>query len=251
MSKKSGFVWVTIVLLLSISSLVLLGTQMRFPVGETATIPYILAVLILAIILLIENVISMLAPSRLLSNLQDLRNDIIFLRVDIDEALQRYEPLVEGETLPYALKTELSEILNDLDVIDYAHSNMTTLTGKMIEELPYTEDPPNIKERKKQQLGLYKDSYSLHDAKCTEIVKLLGAKLKKLNKRLSMLSAASDDRAGENNIRSLLTQRLQSLERNHAQLNQDILSINHYINNPNEIPQELRASVNTQNSDGS
>jgi len=88
-----------------------MAIQLRTPVGEDVTLPYILAGFILAETFLIGRLLFMMAPSRLLSNLKDLRNDIVFLRADIDEGLKRYEILCEGETLSDAHQKELSEII--------------------------------------------------------------------------------------------------------------------------------------------
>lgn len=242
-SKTSGFMMFLILLVLSIVAIVLLGTRIHFPAGEAATLPYILAGLIIALVLLVENLISTLAPSRLLTNLQDLRDDIIFLRVDIDEALQRYQVLTEGETLPIALKEELSEVLNYINAIEYAHSNMNTLIEKMIKELPSASDSSDIVKQKQQQLRLDIDSYSLHNARCTEVFGPFKAKLQQLNKRLIQLSAVSEDKMSENNIRALLTQRLQAIDAMQAHLNKNFQAIDNYIKNPNIPPPQLHDST--------
>jgi SHS2 domain-containing protein len=235
-SKKSGFVMFIVLLIFSVLSLLLLGNRIHFPIGEAATLPYILAGLIVATVLLIENLISTLAPSRLLTNLQDLRDDIIFLRVEIDEALQRYQVLTEGETLPDALKEDLSEVLSYVDVIEYAHSNMNTLLEKMIKELPVTTDSEEVVKQKQQQLRLDKDSYSLHNARCSDISGSFKAKLLQLNKRISELRAVSEDWVSENNIRSFLVQRIQAIDTMQTHLNKNFQAIDYYIQNPDKIP---------------
>ena len=241
-SRKSGIATAFILLLLCMFSFTLLLTKMHLPMGETATLPYILSGLTIAIILLINSLIGTTAPSRLLSNLYDLRNDIIFLRIEIDEALQRYEILTEGETLPDALKTELSEILNDLNFIDYAHSNMKALIGKMNQEFPSPNDTSEQRSIKSQQLLLDRDSYTLHEERCTDVFNGFEGKLKKIGKKMSQVSAAAEDWASENNIRNLLIQRLQMLERNQAQLHQSMTAIINFINHPDQIPPQLQTT---------
>lgn len=242
MSRKSGLVISLATLVSSILALAVLTSRMQIPTGEGATLPYILAGLILTVVLLTANLIYMTAPSRLLSNLQDLRNDIVFLRVEIDEALRRYETLKEGETLPDALQKDLSEIVNDLNVIDYAHSNMSVLIEKMTKELPRQLEAAEIKQQKATEFNLDKDSYFLHDARCAEILKLLGTKLKKIAKKQLQLGAVTEDWASENTIRSLLTQRLQRLEEVQAELQKRMQGVIYYFNNPDKIPLEPKAS---------
>jgi hypothetical protein len=240
-TKKSGR-WVSLVnLFLSLLALVCIGTQLRAPLGDDATLPYVLAGLILAITLLMIRLIFTMAPSRLLSNLKDLRNDIVFLRADIDEGLRRYEILCEGETLPDAHQKDLSEILRDINVIAYIHSNMNRLIQKMSAELPYPNDSEQTKEQKAKQITLLKDSYLLHEAKCREILSPFETRLKKLNKKLVRVGGATEDWAGANAIRSSLSQELELVERGETQLKQRRLAIDYYLSNPDKIPQELRA----------
>jgi chromosome segregation ATPase len=182
-----------------------------------------------------------MAPSRLLSNLRDLRNDIVFLRADIDEGLRRYEILTEGETLSDAHQKELSEILGDINVIAYIHSNMDSLIQTMLTDLPYPNDSQQTKQQKAKRMALLKDSYSLHEGKCHEILSSFETKLKTLNKKLTRVSAATEDWAGANAIRASLSQELELVERGETQLKQRREAIDYYLTNPDKIPQELRA----------
>lgn len=226
--------------LLSLFSLLALLPQLHRPIGEDATLPYILGGLLLAMVLLAIRLIFSMAPSRLLSVLKDLRNDIIFLRSDIDQALRRYEVIAEGETLPDALQNELSEVLRDLNVIAYAQANMENLIVKMLDDLPDPSDTKQEKARKDKQVALDKDSYVLHDAKCREILNSLGAKLKTLNKKIQNVAGATGDWAGANAIRSSLGQQLELVEQGETQLKQRIQKTDYFLANPDQIPAEVR-----------
>gem|GEM_PF-5393541 len=248
-TRIGGYVTYFLTLVLSVVALVFLSTQLPAPVGEAGTAPYILAGLIIVTVCLGENLISMLAPSRLLSNLQDLRNDILFLRVDIDEALRRYELLTEGETLPDALQKDLSDMATDINLITYTHSNMGGLVRKMYRELPL---PVNLDEKKKQkqnQLRLFQDSYSLHEVKCVEVINLLKHKLKRFNRKSILVRVATEDVESESSIRLVLNQRLQLIEQHEGQLKQQMDTIRYYLSNPDKIPEELRALIATQGSE--
>jgi hypothetical protein len=205
-----------------------------------------LAGLLLALILLIGNLIYRTAPSRLLSNLEGLKNDIVFLRVDIDEALRRYETLKEGETLPDALQKDLSEIVNDLNAIEYAHSNMRSLIQRLITLLPTGDDSQQASVQKTKQFNLDTESYALHEAKCNELLKGLEEKLNLLSKKQAQLAFVTEDWTSENAIRSLLTDRLKRIEETNGQLNENIRTVIFYSNNPDKIPDEIRAALNTQ-----
>ncbi len=242
-TKKSGRLVSLVNLFLSLLAFVFIGTQLLTPLGEQATLVYVLGGLILAITLLMIRLIFTMAPSRLLSNLRDLRNDIIFLRADIDEALRRYEILTEGETLSDAHQKELSEILGDISLIGYIHSNMDSLIQKMLADLPHPNDSQQTKQQKAKQIALLKDSYLLHEGKCREILSPFETKLNTLNKKLGRVSAATEDWAGANTIRSSLTQQLELVEHGETQLKRRREAVDYYLSNPHKIPQELRASA--------
>jgi hypothetical protein len=242
-TRKSGRIISLITMVLSFAAAGSLGTQLSFPIGEVATLPYIISGLILVVLFLIGHLISTLAPSRLLSNLKDLRNEIIFLRIEIDEALKRYEVISEGETFPDAIQKELSTLLTDLNIIEYAHSNMDRLIKQMSAGLPRKTDSAETRKQKATQVGLDKDSYFLHQARCEKILRSLGTKLKDLSKKQSRVGGVTEDWASENIIRSALIQRLEAMDRVEQKLKQDVQLIEYYLNNPEKIPDEPEPSA--------
>jgi hypothetical protein len=246
---KVSLVMVTVFLLLSSLTVMLLGSLLSFPVGEAATQIYILAGLTVTIVVLIEFLIDSMSPSRLLSSLQDLRNDIIFLRIDIDEALKRYEVLAEGETLPDAMKGDLDSILIDLRNIEHAHSNMEILIAKMDQELYPVANTIQEKQRRSKQLDIYKDSYLLHKAMCEHLARGLNPKFNGFNKKLAKVLAVSGDLVSENNLRSMLQQRLQELDNKEKQLEQARRMIEFYIDNPDQLPPRTSLSKETDRAD--
>jgi hypothetical protein len=58
--------------------------------------------------------------------------------------------------LPDAVQKELSSILTDLNVIEYAHENMIRLLNQMMAELPRTSDSTEERKRKDTQIDLSK-----------------------------------------------------------------------------------------------
>jgi len=188
-----------------------------------------------------------MAPSRLLSDLKDLLNDIIFLRADLDEGLRRYEVISEGETLPDALQKELSDVLGDVNVLAYAHPNMDSLIKKMLEQLPFPDDMPEKKEHKAKQMALDKDSYFLHESKCDEIFGSLETKLKGLDKKMQTVASATGDWAGANTIRASLARQLEWVQRSKTELKRRRQAIDYYSNHPNEIPKDLQSAQEPSN----
>lgn len=65
-----------------------------------------------------------------------------------------------------------------------------------------------------------------------------------LNKKLGRVSAATEDWAGANTIRSSLAQQLELVERGETHLKQRREAIDYYLTNPDKIPPELRAPTN-------
>jgi hypothetical protein len=160
----------------------------------------------------------------------------VFLRIEIDEALRRYEVIVEGETLPDAVQKELSSILTDLNVIEYAHENMNRLLNQMMAELPRTSDSTEERKRKDTQIDLSKDSFLLHQNRCTEVLQLLTPKLKDLSKKQSRVGGVTEDWATENTIRSYLTRRLEVIDQDDMRLKREFQQLDYYRANPDQIP---------------
>jgi hypothetical protein len=229
--KTTPYIFVIAILLSGIAT-VMLGTQLPIPLGETAGVAYKIGGLITAIILLVGTLIRTMAPTPLLNGLQDLKNDIIFLRVDIDQALKRYETLTEGETLPDALKEDLASVINDLDFLAYAHANMATLLTKIHAALNDEDESPEAVNRRSQELKLDGDSFILHEKKCNEVLEVLQKKLTKLNKKQARYAGVAEDWAAESSIRTSLSARLQAMQESHEIL----LRTFNELKNPPKLP---------------
>jgi len=245
-TKKSGLIIGAITFLTSLAASGALITQLARPIGEDATLPYILAGLILVVLLLLGNLVFRLAPSRLLSNLKDLRNEIIFLRLDVDEALKRYELLSEGESFPDAIQKELSEVLGDLNVVEYAHWNMHRLIEQMMQKLPRQQESTSVREKKIADINLDKDSYLLHDQRCSQILSSIGIKITALINKMKRVIVATQDWGTDNMVRASLTQRLQLTQQVEAQLRQRREAIEYYLANPDKIPAIPALKVDAQ-----
>lgn len=235
-TNKAGFIVSTVPLITSVLAAIGLISQLRWPVGEDATLPYVLAGIVLAVLLLLGMLVVRMMPSRLLSNLRDLRNEVIFLRLDIDEALRRYEVLSEGETFPDAIQKELSEVLSDLNVVEYAHWNMHRLIEQMMQKLPTKEDSAAVRDKKIADINLDKDSYLLHHQRCSQIINAIDVKTTALTKKMKRVIVATQDWGTDNMIRASLTGRLQLMQQADAQLRQRRQAIDYYLANPDKIP---------------
>jgi hypothetical protein len=167
----------------------------------------------------------------------------VFLRIEIDEALRRYEVIVEGEALPDAVQKELGSILTDLNVIEYAHENMNRLIKQMMAELPRPSDSTEERKRKEKQIDLSKDSFLLHQNRCTEVLQLLTPKLKVLTRKQSRVVGVTEDWTSENTIRSYLTRRLEVMDRDDLRLKQEFQQIDYYRSNPDKIPAAVQSTT--------
>jgi hypothetical protein len=94
--------------------------------------------------------------------------------------------------LPDAVQKEISSILADLHVIEYAHENMNRLIKLMMIELPRPTDSAEEKKRKEAQIALSEDSLLLHQNRCTEVLQLLTPKLKVLNRKQSRVGGVTE-----------------------------------------------------------
>jgi hypothetical protein len=232
-SKKATPYFFLIIILLSGLSTAMLGTQLPVPLGESAVVAYEVGGLLTFISLLVGSLISTMAPEPLQQALHDLRNDIIFLRVDIDEALKRYETLTEGESLPDALKEDLAAVVADLDFLAYTHSNMATLLAKMQAALTDPNSSPEVVKQHIQDLKLDRDSFALHEKHCNQVLEALGEKLTKLNKKQARYAGVAEDWAAESNLRTSLIERLEAMRITHKGL---LKKFNDLIRPPAQLP---------------
>jgi hypothetical protein len=235
-TRKGGLIFAAAPLFTSVVAAIGLITQLRWPVGEDATLPYALAGIILVVLLLSGMLIFRMVPSRLLTALKDLRNEIVFFRLDIDEALKRYEVLSEGETFPDAIQKELGEVLGDLNVVQYAHWNMHRLIEQMMQKLPVQDDSVPVREKKTADINLDKDSYLLHDQRCSQIMNSIGVKITALTNKMKRVIVATQDWGSDNIIRASLTQRLQLMQQAETKLRERRATIDYYLGNPDKIP---------------
>ena len=69
--------------------------------------------------------------------------------------------------------------------------------------------------------------------------------LKSFHRKSVLIRAATADTENENNIRIMLTQRLQFIDQNETQLANEIKKIEYYIRYPDKLPEELRNLIAT------
>jgi hypothetical protein len=218
--SKVTKVMITLPLLLALVSLPLWCFQLPSPVGEAGTVPYVLSGLILAFIVLTGSYLNTMAPPLLLASLQDLRDDMIFLRLDMDEALRRYEVLTQGETLPEVWQEDLRDILRGLDLIEYTYSNMETLIGQMAELVPTEAETDEERARKIDQYRLDKDSLALHNETGQKVWDALKPKLTGFPRKVGTYSAVAGDVESADKVHALVNQRLNVLTERENRLNE-------------------------------
>jgi hypothetical protein len=241
--KNAGTSGALILLLLaSFPAFVILVLRQPPPVGN-ATLPYILAGLILGIIWLVSQLVSSTTPSRLLSNLKALKNDIVFLRIDIDEALKRYEILSEGETLPDVVQRELSEVEAALNALYNEQALIRQLQHRMVEAVPRGDDSSEVIERKLTQIRLDRTSYALHVERYQAIAGGMHKQLDQLAKNIRVALTASSDVASANLIVASLQQRLDALTRNEEPVNEITRALDAYLSDSKQIPRALSKAI--------
>ena len=103
-------------------------------------------------------------------------------------------------------------------------------------ELPRPSDSTEERKRKETQIDLSKDSFLLHQNRCTEVLQSLTPKLKALNRKQSRVGGVTEDWASENTIRSYLTRRLELLDQDDVRLKREFQQVDYYRANPDQIP---------------
>jgi hypothetical protein len=128
----------TLFLAVTIVSLVGLISRLRLPVGNE-TSPYVIAGLLLTLIGFVDRLIRLSTPSLQLEKLEKLRYDIIFLKADLSDAWTRYEVIAHGHDISEELRSDLNNINNLFNVLDYGQSQKEKCLLAIHEELKLLE----------------------------------------------------------------------------------------------------------------
>lgn len=218
-SSKYQGIWGLFFLFCYWIPVVFLFSYLPPPVGAQLTAGYVMGIMIAVIVFLLEVLFSVVAPPMSLAELQTLRDDIVFRRLNLNDALGRYKVLREGKSLFEEVKVEYDQIISQLTYQDQLYSvqsNLLSEIGKL--EVPVGGTTEGTASRKAQIETLDK-SLEIHQHELENSHSLVKEILPKFYDRLKKAAEATGDYDNQLMIGQLLQHRFDSLVGRESQVN--------------------------------
>ena len=181
-----------------------------FPIG-VATAPFIIAGIIFAIIFFLNVAVVLSAPSLLLTNLQQLRRDIIFLKLELKDAWILYEIYMEGNELTEEVRSILGKITHAFSLIEYQQSQQKEILPLIQEEINKLKNVKKLTEEDFQSLNQDKAKFLQHRNIKNDIYDLTSPFHSELGSKINKISGVTKEWEKADNYRQYVLSRLAEL----------------------------------------
>ncbi len=219
--KKVSPIIGSLILFFYAVAVTLLGYRLKFPIGQSLSAAYAIGISLSAIVVLAEVLLSNSTPTEAVSELQDLKDDIIFRRANLNEALYRYQILKEGKSLFDEMKPDLDKIMGYLHREEEIYIEQKKIVKKLSELLPSKNDSEKMIEDKNEQSSIHSKSFETYSREMNGLISLVTSELDPFDKKLRKAVGASGDYETEDLIKRLLNQKLNELVQKEREINID------------------------------
>jgi hypothetical protein len=192
-------------------AVVLLGAQLPFPVGQTLSSAYVIGISLSIIIALFEVLLSTAHTPREVPVLEDLKDEIIFRRVGLNEALNRYKILKEGKTLFEEMKPDLDKFLSNMYQQEEIYNDQIAIVKKFRELLPTQNDTEDMMELKQKDAEMLNRSAQISREKLISLNHAIQVEIPTFNNKLIKVASATGDFETKKIIDDLRNRRFQDL----------------------------------------
>ncbi len=213
-----------LVIVTSIISTIGLLKSIPFPIGN-ATVPFIVAGIIFAIIFFINVAVVLSAPSLLLTHLQQLRRDIIFLKLELKDAWILYEIYMEGNDLAEEVQSILEKITHSFTLIEYQQSQLREILPSIQVEVDKLEKLKKITEEDFQLLNQNKAKFLQHKNIENNIYELTSPFHSELSNKINKISGVTKEWEKADNYRQYVLSRLAELGKIDEEINKPAIEI--------------------------
>ncbi len=197
-----------------------LGSRMKLPVGNE-TQPYVIAGLLFVLVFFFDILIRLTTPSLLLEKLQTLRNDIIFLRANLEDAWTRYEVYVDGHEISEELRADMDDIIRCFNTIDLHQSQKVEMLSAVQVELEQLQTGQDLTKNDFDSLNAHKTKFFLHVEEINNVFEYLNPRLKDLGEKVNKISRATQEWKRADEYHQYFLSRLARLAEQDAQIAQD------------------------------
>jgi hypothetical protein len=232
--NKFTKIYLPILIFFSIISSIGMFSQLTFPFGDKNVSEYILGGSLLAIVALTNYLLNINSTPKSLTELQDLRNDIIFLRVDIDTALKRYEIISEGKQFLHGIETELNNVFALMGSIEQSQNNMKILAQSITDEVSKKKKSAKLSGEKLEKVNELKFSYIRYRDSLPQLFESLSPQLTSLAKKQQSIALATDDWEINEKVSQVVSQKLEEFANNEKELNETAVKLDDILSSLSE-----------------
>lgn len=209
--QRVGSVFGFIFLLLYLIAVILLGNQLKFPIGQSLTAAYVIGLSLSSIVVLSEVLLTTSTQTEPINELQDIKDDIIFRRTNLNEALYRYQIIKEGRSLSDEMQEDFNKIMAYLHREEEIYIEQKKILKKLSELLPMKNDSGEVIKDKGEQSSIYLKSFETYTREMNGLISLVTSELNQFNTKLKKAADASGDYETQDLINRLLNQKLNEL----------------------------------------
>lgn len=210
-------------------AIVLLGSQLPFPIGASLTSAYLVSISLSVIVALFEWLLWTAIASRGIPELNDLKDDLVFQRVGLNEGLNRYKVIKEGRTLFEEMKPDLDTFLSNMYQQEEIYNDQIAIIKKFKELLPVESDSEETMALKQNDAEILHRSAQISREKLISLSKAISFEIPAFNKKLVRVANATGDFDTKQIIDDLRNRRFQDLVQKENELNALSAELEQYI----------------------
>lgn len=221
-------------------SVVVLGSQLHFPVGHDLSDSYIVGITVSSIIFLFELLLSMASGSSGDSKLADFRDDLILREMSLNEALNRYKILREGKSFLDEMKPDYDRIIQRLNQPGVIFDEQIEILGKVENVLPKDPSDPRDSAAIKEEVDALISSFQIHRLEIGNSFELMKSEWEPFYEKLRKSAEATGDYETEHFIRRSIDTAVASLVQKEQEVNQKherlVAAMKKLVESNSEIP---------------
>lgn len=237
--RTPTIIWSVLTTLCYLSLFISSLSYLKTP-DENDLISYSVGAIGAVFVFLVELLLSFYSTSPMIFDLNNLRDDIIFRRVGLNEALLTYRRIKEGSLFFEMVKDDYDNLYSKMDARDVHLENLKAISKEIIQIIPSKEDLEETRKRKVSQLQVFSNSLNLAFEKEDLLNKDISFEFDKFIKKTQVLANRSGDKESKELIDSIFISKDQKYYEEKQKLFNELTEANNLLNAANtEQPKTL------------
>ena len=211
---------ITFLVFLSFTLAVLiLAFYLPAPVGTYLTTAYKIGISLSIMIVLFEVLLTMAAPSEESIELKNLKDDLVFRRVRLNEGLNRYKILTEGKSLFEEMKEDYEKVMSFLYFHEDLYNQILSILKKFPEYAPDKDDTNEVRENKTSKTSELGSSFQIYLRQLQNSSPIVKSELETFYAKLNKVANASGDQETQIIIQQTIQRKFEELARQEQEMN--------------------------------